>query len=186
MQPSSYPIQVVAQRTGLTAHVIRIWEKRYGAVLPDRTESNRRLYSDAEIERLMLLRELTEAGQSIGYVAKLPTERLRDMAKSSAPNLVLKTPDSAQSTADTFQQQAMEATRAMDAPALDALLQRAETVLGAQGVLQKLVAPLAFSLGERWRAGDLTAALPGPDRPSSRHPIQLAPTHRRHPGGTAS
>ena len=70
----------VARRTGLTAHVIRIWEKRYGAVQPERTGTNRRLYSEEQIERLSLLREITRAGHSIGPVAKLPTENLRKLA----------------------------------------------------------------------------------------------------------
>lgn len=55
-------IKVVAQRTGLSAHLIRIWEKRYGAVEPERTETNRRLYSDEQIERLSLLRDITQNG----------------------------------------------------------------------------------------------------------------------------
>jgi AAA family ATP:ADP antiporter len=74
---------VVARRTGLSAHVIRIWEKRYGAVEPERTGTNRRLYSDEQIERLSLLRDLTQAGHRIGHVAKLPTEKLRQLAKES-------------------------------------------------------------------------------------------------------
>ena len=58
--------------TGLSPHLIRIWEKRYSAVAPERTDTNRRLYSDAEIERLNLLRLATRAGHSIGNIAKLP------------------------------------------------------------------------------------------------------------------
>ena len=45
MASIQHPIKVVARRTGLSAHVIRIWEKRYGAVEPERTDTNRRLYS---------------------------------------------------------------------------------------------------------------------------------------------
>ena len=47
MSIGHHSIQSVARRTGLTPHVIRIWEKRYAAVQPSRTETNRRLYSDA-------------------------------------------------------------------------------------------------------------------------------------------
>ena len=74
----------VARRTGLSAHVIRIWEKRYGAVQPERTGTNRRLYSEEQIERLSLLREITRAGHSIGPVAKLPTEKLRKLAAEAS------------------------------------------------------------------------------------------------------
>ena len=60
-----HPIQVVTRRTGLSADVIRIWEKRYGVVAPMRTPTGRRLYSDADIERLRLLARATLTGCSI-------------------------------------------------------------------------------------------------------------------------
>ena len=72
-----HPIRVVARRTGLTPHVIRAWEKRYGAVTPHRTETNRRLYSQEDVERLTLLRRSTLLGRSIGQIAKMSTEELR-------------------------------------------------------------------------------------------------------------
>ena len=66
-----HPIQIVARRTGLTPDVIRVWERRYEAVLPRRTSTNRRLYSDRDVERLQLLRRATLAGRRIGDVARL-------------------------------------------------------------------------------------------------------------------
>ena len=83
MAEAHQSIKVVARRTGLSAHVIRIWEKRYGAMEPERTGTNRRLYSDEQIERLSLLREITQNGHSIGHVAKLPTDKLRELARES-------------------------------------------------------------------------------------------------------
>ena len=71
-----HPIKVAVRRTGLSAHVIRVWEKRYGAVVPARTPTNRRLYSDEDIVRLQWLRQAVEAGQSIGRIAGLPTSEL--------------------------------------------------------------------------------------------------------------
>ena len=68
-----YPIKAVALRTGLSAYVIRMWEQRYSAVEPERTDTNRRLYSPGQIERLTLLRELTQTGQSISQGNKKMT-----------------------------------------------------------------------------------------------------------------
>ena len=72
-----HPIRVVAKRTGLSPHVIRAWEKRYEAVRPTRTPTGRRVYSNEDLERLMLLRQATLLGRSIGQIAKVPTEELR-------------------------------------------------------------------------------------------------------------
>ena len=55
MSDLRHPMKIVTQRTGLSAHVVRVWERRYGAVTPDRTGSNRRLYSEEEIDRLKAL-----------------------------------------------------------------------------------------------------------------------------------
>ena len=63
-----HPIAVVAQRTGLSQDVLRVWERRYGAVTPSRSSSGLRVYSDADIERLILLRSATRAGRRIKMI----------------------------------------------------------------------------------------------------------------------
>ncbi|MEM6454228.1 MAG: MerR family transcriptional regulator [Acidobacteriota bacterium] len=74
-----HPISVVARRTGLQADLIRAWERRYGAVVPSRAENQRRLYSDADIERLKLLKQAIQEGRAIGQVANLSDEDLRSL-----------------------------------------------------------------------------------------------------------
>ena len=59
----------VVHRTGLTAQGIRMWEKRYDAVVPKRKDTNRRLYSRTDVERLALMKQLTDAGHSISSIA---------------------------------------------------------------------------------------------------------------------
>src|SRR5829696_483657 len=71
-----HPIGVVAERTGLSPHVLRVWERRYRVVEPSRAEGRQRLYSDAEVERLRLIRLATLAGRSVGQVAPLSTDEL--------------------------------------------------------------------------------------------------------------
>src|SRR3954447_20692344 len=86
--PSSelrHPIKVVCHRTGLSAHVIRVWGKRYGLVCCQRTDSNRRLYSDAMIDRLRLLKDLTSCGHRIGQIACLCLDELRTLHERELP-----------------------------------------------------------------------------------------------------
>jgi DNA-binding transcriptional MerR regulator/methylmalonyl-CoA mutase cobalamin-binding subunit len=159
MPDAQYPIQLVARLTGLSAHVIRIWEQRYRAVEPHRTATKRRLYSQREIDRLNLLRDVTQAGHSIGQVAQLPTDKLRKLVAGSAS---LQAP-AARAHSETpatgaFLDECVAATKALDAHALDDALNRGATALGALGLLQRVVAPLAQSLGDLWREGTFTAA----------------------------
>lgn len=159
MSDSHNAIKSVTHRTGLSAHVIRIWEKRYAAVAPDRTATNRRIYSDADIERLTLLRQLTQAGQSIGLVAKLPTEKLRELASTASPvPSPTARPAEVASTAAALLSECLVAVRALDARGMEGALKRAETALGALGMMQHVAAPLAQALGEQWRSGSMTAA----------------------------
>jgi MerR family transcriptional regulator, light-induced transcriptional regulator len=159
MASVQHSIKLVALRTGLSAHVIRIWEKRYGAVKPKRTHTNRRLYSREQIERLALLRELTQAGQSIGHVAKLPTPKLRQLATELVgANRRAVRPLPRVPVTGSFLEGCLAAVKTLDSLALDEALKRAATALGTQGLLQRVVAPLAQTIGDLWRDGSLTAA----------------------------
>ena len=71
-----YGIGAVASLTGLSSPNIRMWEKRYQAVTPKRTESNRRLYSNDDVERLVLMKKLTIRGHTISTIAHLTFEEL--------------------------------------------------------------------------------------------------------------
>lgn len=159
MIKSHHGIKSVAKRTGLSAHVIRIWEKRYGAVKPERTGTNRRLYSEEQIERLGLLRDITRAGYSIGLVAKLTTDKLRNVAaeaagdESGSEQARLK-----KAATSPHLDNCIAAVKALDSVALENALKRAETELGSQGLLQRVVAPLVQTIGELWRHGTITAA----------------------------
>jgi DNA-binding transcriptional MerR regulator len=67
----------VAQLTGLDEHTIRAWERRHQAVSPARSAGGTRLYDDADVARLRLLRALTECGDPIGRVAGLSDDELQ-------------------------------------------------------------------------------------------------------------
>lgn len=160
MNSPHHSIRVVSKRTGLSPHVIRVWEKRYQAVEPSRTETNRRLYSDSEIERLVLLREIAGSGHSIGAIARLPIERLRELSQQA---LTAHTETSANENPEATTQaalleQCISAIKALDSKLLEDTLKLGGTQLGAQGLLQLVIAPLAQSVGDLWRAGSITAA----------------------------
>ena len=159
MNEAQYPIQLVARLTGLSAHVIRIWEQRYRAVEPHRTPTNRRLYSQRDIDRLNLLRDVTHGGHSIGQIAQLPTDKLGKLVASSSgfPAPAARSLAPAPRTG-SFLDECVAAIKSLDAHALDDALKRGATALGAFGLLQRVVAPLEQTLGDLWRDGTFTAA----------------------------
>ena len=72
-----YNIGAVARLTQIHPETIRVWERRYELVVPKRSDSGRRIYSDDDIERLLLVKQLTELGNAVSGVAKLSNQELR-------------------------------------------------------------------------------------------------------------
>lgn len=154
----TFSIQAVAERTGLSPHVIRAWERRYGAIAPERSAGKHRLYSEEEVERLAMLRRTVQNGHSIGKVARLSAAELSALAADApAPSRSARDtlPDD---PATPFRAKALTAVERYDGPALEATLRDALVALGHNGLLRRAVAPLAEEIGERWRNGALTAA----------------------------
>jgi len=164
MPPSAdekrHPIQVVARRTGLSADVLRAWERRYGVLDPARSGSRRRLYSDDDIDFLRLLKQATAGGRSVGQVAGLGRAALEalvredEAAAAAGPPQTTGDPAGAQQTVE----RALNAIVALDGPALDAVLRRAMIETDAPRFLDAVVAPLLVRIGERWRDGGVTPA----------------------------
>jgi len=151
----AHTIKSAARKSGLSPHVIRVWEKRYEAVSPHRTNTNRRRYSESEVERLSLLRAATLAGHSIGTIAQLPTEKLRELAgPAQLGGGTIYVPDETTTLVET----GLSAVLQHDAARLEGLLNRAGVRLGQHGLLEKLIAPLAQRIGELWQEGTITAA----------------------------
>ena len=153
-----HPMKIVARRTGLSPHVIRMWEKRYGAVVPMRTETNRRRYSDADIERLQLLHRVTQLGRSIGQIANLPSDRLRDLVREDVVATTPASRDPFQPESQPSQSQLEECLAAVerfDAIELEAALMRARVALSQPAFIEHLIVPLMNSIGDLWRDGTL-------------------------------
>jgi DNA-binding transcriptional MerR regulator/methylmalonyl-CoA mutase cobalamin-binding subunit len=78
-----YPIRAVAKLTGLSLDTLRAWERRYQAVIPERGRRGR-LYTEHDLERLLLLREVVSQGHAIGQVARLGEQDLRQFLEPRA------------------------------------------------------------------------------------------------------
>jgi DNA-binding transcriptional MerR regulator len=77
-----FEISAVARLTGISPHVLRVWERRYGVVQPNRSKNQRRKYSQADTQRLSLLKTLVDNGHSIGSVAELSMDQLGERVEN--------------------------------------------------------------------------------------------------------
>jgi MerR family transcriptional regulator, light-induced transcriptional regulator len=153
-----HPIGVVAERTGLTPELLRVWERRYGVVEPKRDDAGRRVYSDADIERLRMLHRATSGGRSIGQVAHLAPAELEEVVRGDEQARRDLHAGPPPSEAPEVVERAMDRVRALDAAGLDIVLRRAALTAGLPAFLEGVAAPLFRRIGEDWHAGRLTPA----------------------------
>nr|MBN2277358.1 MerR family transcriptional regulator [candidate division Zixibacteria bacterium] len=158
---AKHPIRVVSKKTGLSPHLIRIWERRYRAILPERSSTNQRLYSDEDIEKLKLLHQATESGESISQIAGLSTGELRNMLgeNSKSPSIPyqdskLNGPGAGQPLREIIENCIM-AIHELDSVKLEAVLLRASVDLSQRVLITKVIQPLMYEIGNLWARGSL-------------------------------
>lgn len=157
-QDRRHPIGVVAERTGLSLDVLRVWERRYGVVAPTRSPGGQRLYSDDDIVRLRLLHAATRGGRSISQVAHLATSELGSLVAEDEEGRARAGGEPSPPPGEEYVVQAMERALQLDGEGLEVVLRRAMVSLGLWGFAQGVVTPLLRRIGDGWHAGQVTPA----------------------------
>lgn len=151
---TKYRIGTVSKMTGLSTHTLRMWEKRYAAVLPMSVQAEGRLYTDADVERLRLLHMLVSSGHSIGRMAKLPDADLQHMAAAvptlSSEPISRHLPEVRERVLSAFEQLQTEQAQEM--------LAQAALSTEPTEFLKTIVGPILVEIGDRWERGELRIA----------------------------
>jgi DNA-binding transcriptional MerR regulator/methylmalonyl-CoA mutase cobalamin-binding subunit len=155
-----YPIKVASQMTGLSEYVIRAWEKRYDTVNPSRTETNRRLYSEEDIQKLKLLNDAVRRGHNIGGVAKLSINELQAILDSKPVTSISKE-DFSNVTFTDFDSvidNCIGAIKEYNAKTLENFLLKASSKMSQPQLIERLIVPLIYKVGDLWHEGYLRVA----------------------------
>ncbi len=152
MAEAHYRIGTVARLSGLSTHVIRVWERRYAVLSPDRTPGGARLYDDADVERLRLLKRAVDSGHSIGSLAQLSTEALARLVLASPPGA------SAASEASKFVDEIVLAASDFDQPRAERALASAARALSPRTLVIDVLGPALKRIGDEWASGKLCVA----------------------------
>ncbi len=152
MGKNKYNIKAVSKITNISEHTIRAWERRYNAVTPDRTDTNRRLYSDENLQKLNLLSELVHMGHSIGLIANLSKEELKEMLPEKED---LRTPAQSENYNEDLIAQSLNFIQRFDYSNFEKLLQDSSVKLSRPKLLIEYIIPLLSRIGELWEVGSL-------------------------------
>lgn len=149
---ASYPIRAAAKITGISLDTLRAWERRYQAVVPERTARGRQ-YSAADLERLRLLGALVSQGHAIGGIAAKSDEELRFLLAGPAAAA-----ESGGRASGELWAPVLEAIQRFDGAAAQAEVGRLAALLPARELVLRMMTPLMHEVGLRWHAGTLTIA----------------------------
>jgi DNA-binding transcriptional MerR regulator/methylmalonyl-CoA mutase cobalamin-binding subunit len=147
--PAHYPIRAVSKLTGVAIDTLRAWERRHSAVMPIRDDRGR-MYTDADIARLRLLRGAVEHGHSIGRLARLTDPELRQLAAAGA-SAVSEVDPPRRTPIDTAALTA--ALQKYDATAIDQQISRLASVLPSLELLRDVLMPVLAQVGDDWHRG---------------------------------
>lgn len=78
MYMATYSIKDIEKISGIKAHTIRMWERRYGMVIPKRTDTNIRYYSDQDLKDILNISILNKNGLKISKIGELDKNELRE------------------------------------------------------------------------------------------------------------
>jgi len=78
MGMGKYSIKDLERLSGIKAHTIRIWEKRYGIVVPERSDTNIRTYCDSDLKRLLNIAILNNNGYKISKIAAFSHNQINE------------------------------------------------------------------------------------------------------------
>jgi len=141
----------LSRRVGVSEHVLRAWESRYGLLKPARSAGGYRLYSEDDQSRILRMQAhladgLAAAQAARAAIADEPTGRIA-RAGAEAPSRA-----DLVDSADALRQALDE----MDEPGAQAVLDRLLTDFTLESVLRDVLLPYLHDLGERWEHGEVS------------------------------
>lgn len=145
-RPARYPIRAVSKLTGIGTDTLRAWERRYGAVAPERDERGR-VYTEADVARLRLLHRAISSGHSVGRIATLSDRELRRLA-TARTEAVRSAPPAPRATLDAAS--FGEALLRLDSLAIDQEFSRLAAVLPPLELVRDVLLPAIRDVGDAW------------------------------------
>lgn len=146
---SVFSIKDLENISGIKAHTIRIWEKRYNILEPMRTDSNIRLYDAENLQKLLNITLLHSHGYKISKISQFPTDRIPELVKNIISDKSTKI-----HALSAFKMAMMNFDQALFFNTYDSLLSEKSF----REVFSEIFIPLLNEIGLLWQTGTITPA----------------------------
>ena len=144
-----YSIKDLERLSGIKAHTIRIWEKRYGLMKPVRTSTNIRTYGDGDLKKILNVSILNRNGIKISRIVSLQEQEIQE-------KVLILTQDSGDF--DSLIENLVIAMIDMDEEQINSLLSRAIMQTGFEECILNIIYPFFEKIGVLWQTGTINPA----------------------------
>lgn len=139
-----YSIRDLEKLSGIKAHTIRVWERRYGILPQHRTETNRRRYGDDELRKIINIAILHRNGFKISKIANFSGTEIEDKVSFLSKDL---------NRSDTQVDSMIMSMINHNEKSLDAILIRSILQQGIEDTFSNIVFPVLKRIGVMWHTG---------------------------------
>ena len=145
----NYSIKELEQLSGIKAHTIRIWEKRYKIISPKRTAGNIRFYSDEDLKKIINVSLLNNHGTKISKIAVMSFEEI---------NRKILDMSEAKPEADLYIDQLVVSMVDLEEESFEKILSNLIKKIGFERSITEVVYPFMEKIGVLWQTGTITPA----------------------------
>lgn len=146
---NTFNIKDLENLTGIKAHTIRIWEKRYNVLEPMRTDTNIRYYDINNLQKLLNISTLHNFGYKISTISKMPPEKLPVLVKE-----ILSKNNITDHVLNNFKLAMMNFDQALFLNTYNSLLQEKSF----KEIFYSFFIPLLKEIGYLWQTNTITPA----------------------------
>tara|TARA_B110000014_G_C20056628_1_gene549985 strand:- start:128 stop:1006 length:879 start_codon:yes stop_codon:yes gene_type:complete len=146
---SNYSIADLEKLSGIKSHTIRIWEKRYNLLLPDRTDTNIRTYDDKQLRKILNVSLLVDKGLKISKIAKMDMNEIADKV-----SFMTMTDDDYKSQINRLIIDSLEFNESGFKEIVNDLIKK----IGFSNTFKNVLLPLLNKLGVLWTTGEIYPA----------------------------
>jgi methanogenic corrinoid protein MtbC1 len=141
---SEYSIAAVSKLAGVSCHALRVWERRYGFPVPERSASGHRRYAHEQVSVLRSLAKMASSGQSIGEL----------IGEYQAGTLELREVDETKVDEKASSSQVVDLLFEGELASAEVILDRLAGQSTQIELLERVIEPALIEIGERWYRGE--------------------------------
>lgn len=149
MENMQYSIKDLENLSSIKAHTIRIWEKRYALIEPERTDTNIRYYSDEDVKKLLNVAVLVQNGVKISHVAKLSADEIKQKA-----SFILQNPNDTDNQVKSLILSMVE----LNESKFEKTLNKSIIAMGFEKTMMYIAYPFLEQIGVMWQTGSINPA----------------------------